>query len=238
MYKIVSLKNTFNFNLIPNTIVDSHEQVLAFWQDAIAKGVIQKGATLIHVDTHSDIFLGQHPFMTTKANFINEAIKLGIISKVVWVVPDDLPKVSGLQRKNSEGINLGIFDAVPYKTNLYSDSWELRTGESFGWGGFDVSSYKKIELEVVRLSELPSDLLDNIILDIDYDFFSNSGRDTHRGFKVDPTDVELEANINNFFSVITKSNIRPNIITAAKSFDYVNVHQRNILDRAIRNHLE
>jgi hypothetical protein len=237
MYKIVSLKNTFNFNLIPNTIVDSHEQVLAFWQDAIAKGLIQKGATLIHVDTHSDIFLGQHPPFSTKANFINEAIKLGIIDKVIWVVPDGLPKVSGLQSKKSEGINLGIFEVVPYKTQLYSDSWELRTAESFGWGGFNKSLYHEIQLEVVRLSELNCES-DNLIFDIDYDFFSNSGHDTHRGFKVDPTDVELKENIHMFFRKITDLNIRPKIITAAKSFDYVNVHQRNILDRSIRSYLE
>ncbi len=237
MYKIVSLKNTFNFNLIPNIIVDSHEQVLAFWQDAMSKGLIKPGATLIHVDTHSDIFLGRHPSLTTKANFINEAIRLGIIKKVIWVVPDGLPEVSGLQSQTRGETNLGIFDNVPYKTKLYSDSWEIRTAESFGWGGVDKRIYSEIELEVVRLSELNCES-DNLILDIDYDYFSNSGHDTHRGFPVDPTDVELKENIHMFFRKITDLNIRPNIITAAKSFDYVNVHQRNILDRAIRNYLE
>ncbi|MEI7942810.1 MAG: UPF0489 family protein [Candidatus Riflemargulisbacteria bacterium] len=233
MYKIVSLKNTFNFNLIPNTIVDSHEQVLAFWQDALAKGWIQKGATLIHVDAHSDIFMGRNPPLTTKANFINEAIRLGIIKKVIWVVPDGLPEVSGLQSQTRGETNLGIFEAVPYKTKLYSDSWEIRTAESFGWGGVDKRSYSEIELEVVRLSELNCES-DNLIFDIDYDFFSNSGHDTHRGFKVDYSDVEVVKKIYMFFSKIMDLNIHPNIITAAKSFDYVNVHQRNILDKAIR----
>lgn len=236
MYKIVSL-NSFSFNLIPNIIVDSHEKVLAFWKDAIAKGLIQPGATLIHVDTHSDIYLGQHPFLSTKANFINEAIKLGIISKVIWVVPDGLPEISGSQSKKQCEINLGISDTVPYKTNLYSDSWELRTGESSGWCGFDKRNYDEIELEVVRLSELNCES-ENLILDIDYDYFSNSGNDTHRGFKVEPTNVELEANINKFFRTIMNAKISPNIITAAKSFEYVNVHHRNIVDKVVRSFLD
>lgn len=238
MYKIISIKSPVNFNKTPNTIVDSHEQVLKFWQDAIDKGLIQKGATLIHADTHSDIYLGQHPCMTTKANFINEAIKLGIISKVIWVVPDDLPKVSGFQRKNSEDINLGIFNTVPYQTKLYSDKWDLKTYESFGWGGFDKRRYSEIELEVVRAGELSVQDSDNLILDIDYDFFSNNGFDTHRGFKLYPEDDELGNNVDMFFQRLVDLNIQPQIITAAKSFEYVNVHQRNILDKAIRKYLE
>ncbi|GEM_PF-6798789 len=237
MYKIISLKPSLSFSSIPNTIVDSHEKVLAFWQEAVANGLIQKGATVIHVDTHSDMFLGRNPVMTTKANFINEAITLGIIGKVIWVVPNGLPEVSRFQSRTKSEINLGFFEKVPYKTRLYFDSWESRTAESFGFGGFNVSQYKKVELEVVRLSELNCEA-GNVVLDIDYDFFSNSGYDTRRGFKIDPPDNELESNINSFFRRIMDLRINPNIITAAKSFEYVNVHHRNIIDKAVRGFLD
>jgi len=232
MYKIVSFQNQFKFNLIPHVTVDSHEQVLTFWQDALAKGLIKSGATLIHVDTHSDIYLGYHPAETTRANFINEAIKLGIISKVIWVVPDNLPKVVGFYSNTPEDTNLGIFNDVPFKATLYSDTWSLKMHESLGVVA------KKIDLEIVRAQDLSTVNSDNIILDVDYDYFSNNGYDTYWKFKVYPTEDTLVNNVDTFFQKIVNLNIQPQIISASKSFEYVNVHQRNLLDGTIRKYLE
>jgi UPF0489 domain len=39
----------------PIVIVDNHNHVFYFWHDALSKGQIKKGATLVHIDQHKDM---------------------------------------------------------------------------------------------------------------------------------------------------------------------------------------
>lgn len=249
MYKIVSFNNTFNFNLIPNSIFDSHEQVLDFWLDAIAKGFIQKGATLILFDTHSDIKLCEHHFFTTKANWINVAIQEGLISKVIWVVPNTLPAASGRQSRKAKDTTLGISSDVPYKDyiTLFSKKGELKTRESLGDWMPDLGGYEKVKLKVVRLADLGSLLADtreaidpeNIHVSFDYDYWSNCGHDTHRNIVINPSEEQLLVGIDLVFSTLNDLNVRPRIFTASRSPAYVgNVRHSDILEAKIGGYLK
>ncbi len=45
---------------IPITVCDNHNHVLAFWYEAFLDGTIEKGAELIHIDEHSDLWANKN----------------------------------------------------------------------------------------------------------------------------------------------------------------------------------
>ncbi len=46
----------------PAVLVDNHNHVLYFWYEALKQGIIGMGATLIHIDMHSDLWENSNPF--------------------------------------------------------------------------------------------------------------------------------------------------------------------------------
>lgn len=70
--------------------IEHHDGALAIWRDA---GVTQR--TLLHIDAHSDLYGDwQSPRATevrprvNNSNFIYPALEAGLVSRVIWVVPD------------------------------------------------------------------------------------------------------------------------------------------------------
>lgn len=43
------------FNAVPVVIVDNHNHVFYFWYEALEQGVLQRGASLVHIDAHKDM---------------------------------------------------------------------------------------------------------------------------------------------------------------------------------------
>lgn len=83
-------------------IFDNHNHALFFWAEAIEKGYVQKGATLIHIDQHKDMrepasYLEAEPFpdlqriydysnqVLNVGNFIKPAMKLGIVGDAYFL---------------------------------------------------------------------------------------------------------------------------------------------------------
>jgi len=84
---------------IPTVIVDNHNHVFYFWYEALEKGWVQPGATLIHVDQHKDMRPAPEPYVHTGldsafhytnevlnvGNYIKPAMQEGLIGEVQLV---------------------------------------------------------------------------------------------------------------------------------------------------------
>ena len=98
----------------PIYIVDEHHHALFAWVEALSEGVIQSGATLIHVDEHSDAweedieslpigFSPTHPDLAQirqyiqnelhEGKFMHSALLLGIVKDIYHVSPTTTRKV-------------------------------------------------------------------------------------------------------------------------------------------------
>lgn len=92
------IRTSFGDREIPVYIFDDHSHALFAWFEAFHEGKIQKGATIYHVDDHSDggkrdIILPSESLdeisMLAKRidydEFIDPAIKMGLIKDVFWI---------------------------------------------------------------------------------------------------------------------------------------------------------
>lgn len=97
-------KMEFGSKKIPTYIFDPHNLAFYCWAEGLKQGKIEKGANLIHIDTHFD---GSYPLdnnyqkldlndlsevakITNKLSildFIAPAVALDLVSNVVWVSP-------------------------------------------------------------------------------------------------------------------------------------------------------
>ena len=87
------------FNGVPVVVVDNHNHVFYFWYQALEQGILQRGASLVHVDAHKDarvpevLFEGgnlEEVFRYTNevlnvGNYIIPAQKEGLIGDVQFV---------------------------------------------------------------------------------------------------------------------------------------------------------
>lgn len=82
------------FNEVPMVVVDNHNHVFYFWYEALKKGLLQAGATLIHVDEHKDMRSPPHLFQgdTLEEAFVytNEVLNVGN-----YIVPAQEAKLVG-----------------------------------------------------------------------------------------------------------------------------------------------
>lgn len=84
---------------VPTVVVDNHNHVLFFWYEALAKGALQPGATLVHVDQHKDMREAPEPLsspdlgevfrytneVVNVGNYIRPAMEQGLIGEVQLV---------------------------------------------------------------------------------------------------------------------------------------------------------
>ena len=91
-----------SWNSIPMAIFDNHNFAFAFWCEAFASGVFSKGATLVHIDMHSDLWPNANDFdlsrsgdteyvenfthaKTSVGNYIEPAMRAGMFSRFVRI---------------------------------------------------------------------------------------------------------------------------------------------------------
>jgi tetratricopeptide (TPR) repeat protein len=65
-------------------VVENHDAAYYIWRDA---GLAQR--VLLHIDAHHDMWWVEKRSDIATANFISPALQDGIVSEIVWVVPDD-----------------------------------------------------------------------------------------------------------------------------------------------------
>lgn len=105
--KLIEAKGLKHFvrttwNNIPVTIFDNHNHALYFWYEARQLGIIQDGATLVHIDEHSDLWENTYTFSKPDSlnlakafeftnefcnvgNYIKPAMQEGIIGEMIRI---------------------------------------------------------------------------------------------------------------------------------------------------------
>lgn len=96
------VRTTYSLTNVPVYICDNHNHVFYFWHEALKKGVIQPGATLLHVDGHRDTRVPERnptaeeladlPLLATYTNtvlnvgnYIPPAVATGLVGEVISI---------------------------------------------------------------------------------------------------------------------------------------------------------
>jgi hypothetical protein len=100
---------------VPMVVVDNHNHAFYFWSEAVARGVLEPGATLIHIDQHRDMRVPERPYDGTSledafdytnfhlnvGNYIVPAQRAGIVGDIQFVTSGEaLHDPSRISRAN------------------------------------------------------------------------------------------------------------------------------------------
>ena len=247
--KINKIFASSHFDYFPN-----HNQTLdsmkAFNKIGILKGI---PATLIHFDTHSDMckddlkkYLKNKSFGSEYSkdafehsiwSYVNTMIRGNQVNNVYWVIPDGT-KRSRIGRqifwnKKDIPVYTSILFNGEFSQKFYIKKGNISKEEPIHWSvpeDYDnnASSYRIINFYKIVLNDLLNIKIKSpIILDIDADYFSNTGYDTIGKFEV----KFKEDTITNFISILDKANIRPVVTTGSLSPQYVGDEYVDIMER-------
>ncbi len=130
----------------PIVVVDNHNHVFYFWYEALQKGLIEDGSTLIHIDQHKDTRKPDEPlksrdlesvFKYTNSilnvgNYIPPAMEDGLIGELISVTSELEVRSSKFEARSSKSIILNIdldfwapeMNYIDRKTSLdYTRTW-------------------------------------------------------------------------------------------------------------------
>lgn len=83
LQKCLGLKNFIEsrWKGVPVVVVDNHNHVFYFWYEALERGLLKPGATLIHVDQHKDMRPAPEPYvhrdLESAFHYTNEVVNVG-----------------------------------------------------------------------------------------------------------------------------------------------------------------
>lgn len=172
----------------PVYIFDRHNHAYYGWCEAFAQGRIEKGATLVHIDAHSDAFVTKDtppPYDSLEqssayakgleiADFISPAMKKGLVNDFIWVTPHSFSK-DGMLLQYLKGKDKYLNKSEPQVDYLRIDSSRLEAMTDF----------------LQRLSPK------RVIVDIDLDYFV-----TKQGSQLE-TDIEIMKKIIRLAGAVT-----------------------------------
>jgi len=188
---------------VPVDYATHHNQSLDAWQKATTLGLTPKqGLTVVHVDTHSDLYMYSDTQLPVRhiADYLNFAAgpsteKNFRLEKIIWILPDTFP----IGTPPSPGNPFHISQTTPYDTKL---------------GSIQVTTAR---LRDVDFSKLP----EGYLLDIDSDYFSNSGWDTRFQWGYNPSRPELLRQLQGFTErVFGPQSKKPSIVTISTSPEF------------------
>ena len=107
---------------VPAVIVDNHNHVLYFWFEALQKGLLKEGATLIHVDQHRDmraperLYEGNNledvfdyvNFHLNVGNYIVPAQKSGLVGETQFVTSEEALKDLSFDSHGNKILNIDL----------------------------------------------------------------------------------------------------------------------------------
>ncbi len=104
-----------DWNGVPMVVFDNHNHAFYFWYEAVERGLLKRGAKLIHFDQHKDMRRPEEGFaggsleevadyaneIVNVGNYIVPALEEGLLSEVLLVTGEaDLDKGDFLDEKN------------------------------------------------------------------------------------------------------------------------------------------
>ncbi len=107
---------------VPAVIVDNHNHAFYFWCEALAEGVIERGATLIHVDQHRDTRIPDQPYQGTTlddafeytnfhlnvGNYVVPARTRGLIGDIQFVTSSEALTDLSLAPRTNKILNIDL----------------------------------------------------------------------------------------------------------------------------------
>ncbi len=107
---------------VPMLIFDNHNHAFYFWFEAWKNGLIQKGATLIHVDQHKDMRMPEGPFagesledafrytneVLNVGNYIVPAKEFGLVEKIQFVTSEEALKDRSFMVRGNKILNIDL----------------------------------------------------------------------------------------------------------------------------------
>jgi hypothetical protein len=188
---------------VPVDYATHHNQSLDAWQKATSLGLTPKQSlTVVHIDTHSDLYMYSETQLPVRhiADYLNFAASTSSeknfqVEKIIWILPDTFP----IGPPPSAGKPFHISRPTPYDTKFGS-----------------------IQVTTARLSEVDfSKLPDGYFLDIDSDYFSNSGWDTRFQWGYNPSRQDLFLKLQGFSErVFGPQHRKPSIVTISTSPEF------------------
>ena len=121
---------------IPAAIVDNHNHAFYFWSDALAKGTLMPGATLIHIDQHKDMRVPERMYTGTSiddafeytnfllnvGNYIVPAQHAGIVGETQFVTSGEALNDLSLVARTNKILNLDLDFFAPEMSYIRFDA--------------------------------------------------------------------------------------------------------------------
>lgn len=216
-------------------VTQNHNESLGILDQARKKGLLKEPMTLLHFDTHSDLFsvpTSRHSI----ADWINATVMNGDTSEIYWVLPDwtkDDKARDEFWEKYKTGITrreLVIF-TTPKDGNIYVNknpktSYDNRISFFEEPEDYETNkdNYRVVKFHKVTIDELPSFKDDKrVYLDFDSDYFSNSGHETAGGVisKNNLTSQELSETFSKTVRVLNEKDVKPLIFSGTMSPEFL-----------------
>ncbi len=204
-----------------------NNQVLDFVDALTAERVLDSTAqlTIIHFDTHSDLHAYPDPAVNTDrediSDFMNRLATDGRIADVYWVLPEWTRDPEYRARYWETGLpnEPAAYVEGPKVLEIFADLAQRLL--YFGTAPAGASNIATVRFHKVLLDELPDFTgRSDVYLEIDGDYFSNTGFDTNLQGHSNPTRDEMLANFATVADTLNARGVRPLIASWCLSPSY------------------
>lgn len=110
------------WNGVPTVVMDNHNHAFYFWQEALHNGVLEAGATLVHVDQHRDMRVPERDYDGTSledafeytnfhlnvGNYIVPAQRAGLVGQMQMVTSEDALRDLTLAARRNKILNIDL----------------------------------------------------------------------------------------------------------------------------------
>ena len=107
---------------VPVIVMDNHNHAFYFWREALERGQIARGATLIHIDQHKDMRVPERAyddqsledafdytnFHLNVGNYIVPALQAGIVGDIQFVTSGDALNDTTLAARSNRILNIDL----------------------------------------------------------------------------------------------------------------------------------
>jgi len=193
------------------------------------KLIDSKPMTVLHFDTHSDMYR-EASAMGSPADYLNKLAQDNSVNDIYWVIPDEINETKDKKVRaaffekipGDESQKLVMFGNTSGDSVLYIKKNDSR--KNAGFTNVEPKDYKKnpeayrtVNFHRVTMDQLPSFKdKENMFVDIDADYFSNNGDDTIASTKVKFDPKQLEK----FAKVLDEKGVKAKLTTMALSPAY------------------
>ena len=199
-----------------NDLFPHNNQVLDFLDALIADRKLAAGdkLTIIHFDTHSDLWTFPDPSAYALnqdiSDFLDTAVLKGVVEEIYWVLPDLTRERRYAKTFWSEKLphEAGPYAEGPRTLKIFVDS--NADALYFGSPPQAAPDLPMVRYHKVLLSELPDfTSRDNIFLEIDGDYFSNTGFDTNLQGRINPDRGQMLEAFATTATTLTRLGVKP-----------------------------